>query len=45
MEAKAINPDEFRDGQRSQWNQAASGWKKWSEMFDRAAGGVSERLV
>jgi ubiquinone/menaquinone biosynthesis C-methylase UbiE len=45
MEAKAVNPEEFRDGQRSQWNQAASGWKKWSEMFDRAAGGVSERLV
>jgi enediyne biosynthesis protein CalE5 len=45
MEAKAVNPEAFRDGQRSQWNQAASGWKKWSEMFDRAAGGVSERLV
>jgi SAM-dependent methyltransferase len=45
MEAKSIDPAEFREGQRKQWNVAASGWKKWSELIDRAASSVSERLV
>jgi enediyne biosynthesis protein CalE5 len=45
MEAKAIDPEEFREGQRTQWNTAASGWRKWSELIDTAASGVSERLV
>ena len=36
---------EFRDGQRKQWNSAATGWRKWSELIDRAASGISERLV
>src|SRR5262245_36079314 len=45
MEARAINPDDFREGQRTQWNEAAIGWKKWSEWFDRQGAGVSDRLV
>ena len=45
MEAKTIDPLEFRDGQRKQWNTAASGWKKWSELIDRSAGVISDRLV
>jgi enediyne biosynthesis protein CalE5 len=45
MEAKAIDPVEFRDGQRTQWNSAAGGWRKWSELIDGATSGVSERLV
>jgi SAM-dependent methyltransferase len=45
MEAKSIDAGEFRDGQRQQWNTAASGWQKWSEVIDRGAGLVSERLV
>lgn len=45
MEAKAVNPVEFRDGQRQVWNTAATGWKKWSELIDRGASGISERLV
>ena len=45
MEAKAIDPVEFRDGQRQQWNSAATGWRKWSELIDGATSGVSERLV
>ena len=45
MEAKAVDPDEFREGQRTQWNTAATGWRKWSELIDTAASGVSERLV
>jgi enediyne biosynthesis protein CalE5 len=45
MEAKQLDPVEFREGQRQQWNQAATGWRKWSDLIDRAASGVSERLV
>jgi enediyne biosynthesis protein CalE5 len=45
MEAKAVNPEEFRQGQRTQWNSAASGWRKWNELIDNSASGVSERLV
>jgi enediyne biosynthesis protein CalE5 len=45
MEAKQIDPVEFRSGQREQWNVAAGGWRKWSELIDSAAGGISDRLV
>ena len=45
MEAKAIDPAEFRSGQRQQWNSAATGWRKWSELIDSSASSISERLV
>jgi enediyne biosynthesis protein CalE5 len=45
MEAKQIDPVEFRGKQREQWNVAAGGWRKWSELIDTTAGKVSERLV
>ena len=45
MESKGIDPAEFRGTQRQQWNIAASGWRKWSELIDTAASYVSERLV
>ena len=45
MESKTVNAGEFRDGQRQQWNSAATGWRKWSELIDGAASGISERLV
>jgi enediyne biosynthesis protein CalE5 len=45
MEARSIDAGEFRAGQRRQWNSAATGWRKWSELIDGAATGVSERLV
>jgi enediyne biosynthesis protein CalE5 len=45
MEAKAMDPAEFRQGQRDQWDTAATGWRKWSELIDTAASGISERLV
>lgn len=45
MEAKSIDAGEFRAGQRQQWNAAATGWRRWSELIDRAAAHVSERLV
>jgi SAM-dependent methyltransferase len=45
VESKAIDAVEFRDGQRQQWNSAATGWRRWSELIDKAASGISERLV
>ncbi len=45
MEAKAVDPVEFRDGQREQWDSVATGWRKWSELIDSAASGISDRLV
>jgi enediyne biosynthesis protein CalE5 len=45
MEGKTIDPAEFRGGQREQWDSAATGWRKWSQKIDEAAGHVSERLV
>jgi SAM-dependent methyltransferase len=45
MEAKNLDAVEFRDGQRRQWDDAATGWRKWSELIDGAANGISERLV
>ena len=45
MESKGIDAVEFRGTQRQQWNTAATGWRKWSDLLDRAAGDISERLV
>src|SRR5256885_10063702 len=45
MEANAPDPVEFRDGQRQQWDTAAGGWRKWSQLIDQSASAISERLV
>jgi len=45
MDAETPDPVDFRQGQRQQWNSAATGWRKWSELIDGSASGVSERLV
>src|SRR5438046_10298375 len=45
MEAKGLDAGSFREGQRQQWNSAATGWRKWSELIDGAASGISQRLV
>jgi SAM-dependent methyltransferase len=45
VEGNALDPVEFRGGQRKQWDSAATGWRKWSELIDQRTSGVSERLV
>ena len=45
MESKTIDAGEFRSGQEQQWDKASTGWKKYSELIDSAASGISERLV
>jgi ubiquinone/menaquinone biosynthesis C-methylase UbiE len=45
MESKAVDPAEFRDTQRESWDDAAKGWKKWSDWLDGYSIAVCERLV
>jgi SAM-dependent methyltransferase len=45
VEASALDPTEFRDGQRRQWDTAATGWRKWSLFIDSTASPISTRLV
>ncbi len=45
MESKALDSVEFRGTQRQQWDSAATGWRRWSELIDGAASAISERLV
>jgi SAM-dependent methyltransferase len=45
MARKAFDAVEFRQGQRQQWDTAATGWRKWSQLIDEGASKVSERLV
>jgi len=45
MGPEAIDPVEFREGQKASWNEAASGWKKWSDWMDGYTSRVSQRLV
>jgi enediyne biosynthesis protein CalE5 len=45
MEAQQIDPAEFRDKQRDQWNGVAAAWDEYSELIDSSASIVSERLV
>lgn len=45
MESQAVDPKEFRGTQREQWNVAAGGWRKWSELIDNATSHVSKRMV
>ena len=39
-----IDPTQFRDAQRTQWDKAATGWDKWSSLFEDAGDGISIRL-
>jgi SAM-dependent methyltransferase len=45
MGTQSLDPDEFRTGQRAQWNTAAAGWKKWSERLSSSTRAVSERMI
>jgi SAM-dependent methyltransferase len=45
MQATQVNQDEFRAGQRRDWNEASKGWRDWSDFIDRSTAPVSERLI
>ena len=43
--ANAIDPAEFRESQRTQWDKAATGWDKWSSLFEESTDSISIRLA
>ncbi|HTQ67070.1 MAG TPA: methyltransferase domain-containing protein [Solirubrobacteraceae bacterium] len=45
MEETKVDQEEFRAGQRRDWNQASEGWREWSDFIDRWTTPVSERLT
>lgn len=45
MESQAIDAVEFRSGQQQQWDSAATGWRKWSQLIDHYSAEISSRLV
>jgi len=45
MQAKSVDPAEFRAKQRDQWNGAASGWNQYSGYMDEYASPVADRIV
>ncbi len=45
MESQAMDPVEFRAGQRQQWKQGAEGWRKWSDFIESATAHISRRMV
>jgi SAM-dependent methyltransferase len=45
MEAQQIDPVEFRQRQKGDWDTASKGWKKWSGTIDDSTQPVSDRLV
>jgi SAM-dependent methyltransferase len=45
MAAQDPKPEEFRAGQRKNWDTAAEGWRKWSDLIDSTATHVRGGLV
>jgi ubiquinone/menaquinone biosynthesis C-methylase UbiE len=45
MQASQIDPGEFREAQRNQWDGAATGWDKWEPIMGPATQPVSDLLV
>jgi SAM-dependent methyltransferase len=45
MQGTPLDQQEFRAGQRRDWDQASKGWRSWSEFIDRYTAPVSERLM
>jgi SAM-dependent methyltransferase len=45
MSSQTFDAERFKRESRSSWDAAAAGWEKWWPLFERAAQGVSNRLV
>jgi ubiquinone/menaquinone biosynthesis C-methylase UbiE len=43
--ASTIDPTEFREAQRQQWDKAATAWDRWRSLMEEAVQPVSDRLV
>ncbi len=45
MSDQPFDSNQFKAGQRRDWDQVSAGWEKWWETFERGAQHVSDRLV
>ncbi len=45
MSSQTFDAERFKRESKSSWDAAAAGWEKWWTLFERAAQGVSNRLV
>jgi SAM-dependent methyltransferase len=45
MSSQTFDAERFKRESKSSWDAAAAGWEKWWPLFERAAQGVSNRLV
>jgi len=45
MSGQTFDAERFKRESKSSWDAAAAGWEKWWPLFERAAQGVSNRLV
>lgn len=40
-----FDPNQFKMGQRQNWNSVAEGWKQWWDAFEKGAQRLSNRLI
>lgn len=40
-----FNPDEFKAGQRQDWNHVSAGWEQWWETLEQGAAHISQHLL
>ena len=40
-----FDPNQFKMGQRQNWNSVAEGWKQWWDAFEKGAHRLSNRLI
>ena len=45
MDAKSFDPDQYKAGQRQQWDSVADGWRKWWPTLEGFSQHVSDRIV
>jgi SAM-dependent methyltransferase len=45
MQGASVDQQEFRAGQRRDWDQASKGWREWSDFIDRWTAPVSRHLM
>lgn len=45
MIKESLDPEQYKAGQRQQWDAVAIGWKKWWQTMEHGARHVSNRLI
>ena len=40
-----FDPNQFKMGQRQNWDSVAEGWKQWWDAFEKGAQRLSNRLI